>query len=153
MNQWLGLVLWLAVTFAAAFVGARFEPGGWYETLAKPEWTPPPWLFGPVWTALYLAMAVAAWMVWKHAGFDGARAALALFLLQLALNAAWSWLFFGMHKVDLALVDIALLWLAILATMLLFWRVRPLAGALLLPYLLWVSFATALNLAIWRLQR
>lgn len=152
MNQILGLILWLVATLAAGFIGSQFLPGAWYEALDKPSWTPPNAVFGPVWTALYLMMAVAAWLVWRKAGFAGASAALTLFVVQLALNALWSYLFFGLHRPDLALIDILLLWLVILATLLLFWRIQPLAGALLVPYLLWVTYATALNFQIWRLN-
>lgn len=101
---------------------------------------------------LYLLMALAAWLVWRAHGFAGARMALSLYLLQLVFNAAWSWLFFGQRQIALGFWDIVLLWLPILATLLLFWRRRPLAGALLLPYLLWVGYAGALNFAIWRLN-
>ena len=148
-----GLAGWLAVTFAAAWAGARFMPGEWYAALAKPWWNPPNWIFGPVWTVLYVLMAVAAWLVWRQAGFAGAGPALGLFLVQLALNALWSYLFFGLHRIDWALADILALWAAILAVLILFWRVQATAGALLLPYLAWVSFATVLNFALWRLNR
>lgn len=151
-RQWLGLGGFLLLTFAAAAIGSQFMPGEWYARLAKPSWTPPSWLFGPVWTLLYVLMAVAAWLVWKDRGFAGARVALVLYGVQLALNAAWSWLFFGLQRPGLAFAEILVLWIAILATLIAFWRHRALAGALLVPYLAWVSFATALNLAIWRLN-
>ena len=144
---------WLAACFAAAALGGWFMPGEWYAQLRKPAWNPPNWIFGPVWTALYLMMAIAAWLVWKRGGFAAQRRALGLFLLQLFFNALWSPLFFGAHRPGLALVDIGLLWLALLATGLAFWRVRPLAGALLAPYLAWVTFAAALNLALLQLNR
>lgn len=153
MRVALGLVFWLAVTFAAAAVGSRFLPGAWYATLAKPTWTPPNQVFAPVWTLLYVLMAVAAWMVWKQDASRIAWLPLGAFALQLVLNAAWSWCFFGLHRPDLALLDIAALWLALAATVALFWAVRPLAGALLLPYLAWVTFASALNGAVWWLNR
>lgn len=153
MKMWLGLVGWIAVTFLAAAFGAQFMPGAWYAGLTKPSWNPPSWLFGPVWTALYLMMGVSAWMVWKSTGATGIRHALMLFLLQLALNAAWSWLFFGLERPDLALVDIAILWLAIAATIWAFWGIERWAGMLMIPYLAWVSFATCLNFAIWKLNR
>ncbi len=141
------------VPFAAAFVGSRFRPGAWYAALARPAWSPPNWIFAPVWTLLYLLMGVSAWLVWRRAGFGGARLALGIFGVQLALNALWSWLFFGLHRPDLALVDIVLLWGAILAVVILFGRVDKVAGALQLPYLAWVTFAMALNGAIWWLNR
>ncbi len=147
------MVLWLAASFAAAGLGALPTAMGvtdWYPTLAKPAWTPPPWLFGPVWTVLYAAMAVAAWIVWKEAGrFSNARGALSLHLFQLVLNALWSWLFFGMRRPGLAAVEIGILWIAIAATLVAFARRSRLAGALFFPYLLWVTFAAALNVAIW----
>ena len=118
----------------------------------RPEWAPPPQWFGPVWTLLYALIGIAAWLVWRVGGFRAAASALALFLVQLAVNALWSWLFFGWHLGALAFADIVLLWLLILATLIAFWRIRPLAGVLLVPYLLWVSFATALNYATWRLN-
>jgi len=151
-NQWFVLAAFLAVTFAVALVGGAVTAGSvrdWYPVIAKPTWSPPAWLFGPAWTLLYALMAVAAWLVWRRAGWGGA---LAWFAVQLALNAAWSPLFFGLHRIDLALADIALLWLAIIGTTMAFWKVTPLAGWLFLPYLAWVSFATALNFAIWRLN-
>lgn len=151
-KQWLGLVGWLAVTFVAAAVGSQFMPGEWYAALAKPSWNPPSWVFGPVWTTLYVLMAVAAWLVWRRAGFAGARLALGCYLLQLVLNAAWSWLFFGRQSIDGALADIIVLWVLILATTLLFLRHSRVAAALFVPYLAWVSFATALNLALAQLN-
>ena len=151
--QLISLALWLVASFAAAGVGSLFTPGEWYAHLRKPAWTPPGYLFGPVWTILYALMGTAAWLIWVRYGFDGARMALTLFVLQLALNAMWSWIFFGLHKPGVAFFEILLLWVAILATVITFWLKRPGEGALLLPYLAWVSFAAALNYAIWRLNR
>jgi tryptophan-rich sensory protein len=155
LNQWLALAIFIAMSFAAAFIGGLFTSssvGTWYTTLNKPSWTPPSWLFGPVWTALYFSMAVAAWLVWRTHEVKAAKVALALFVIQLVLNAAWSGFFFGMRNPGLAFAEIILLWGAILATMLAFWRMKPLAGLLFAPYLLWVTFAAALNFAIWRLN-
>jgi translocator protein len=153
-TQWVGLAAWLGLCYVAAFIGSRFtDTGAWYQALEQPAWQPPDWLFGPVWTLLYAMMAVAAWLVWRDRGFRGAPAALTLFLVQLALNVAWSWLFFGEQRPDLAFGEIVLLWIAILATLVAFWRIRPLAGALLIPYLLWVTYAATLNHAIWQLNR
>ena len=149
----LALVGWLALAFAAASGGGFFRPGEWFIALSKPSWNPPGWIFGPVWTALYAIMAIAAWLVWRRGGFAGQRGALSLFLIQLFFNALWSPLFFGLHQPALAFADIVLLWLALLGTVIAFWKVRPLAGALLLPYLAWVTFAGALNFAIWQLNR
>ena len=143
---------WLVLCFAAAAFGGLFMPGEWYAQMRKPSWNPPGWIFGPVWTVLYAMMAIAAWMVWRRGGFAGRRLALSLFLMQLLFNALWSPLFFGLHNPPMALVDIVLLWLALLATMIAFWKVRPLAGGLLVPYLVWVSFAATLNFALWRLN-
>ncbi len=124
----------------------------YFDALRKPPLTPPPAVFGPAWTALYLLMGIAAWLVWRE-GLDRRTAlALGLFAAQLILNFAWSLIFFGQHRAGLALIEIALLWLTILATILAFWRVRRAAGALLLPYLAWVSVATYLNAGIWRLN-
>jgi len=151
----LGLVIAFVVTFTAAAIGSAFTArsvGDWYVGLARPPWTPPSWVFGPVWTLLYSMMAVAAWIVWRRAGPSGAALPLALFGIQLALNVGWSAVFFGLRMPGAAFAEIVLLWLSILATLLAFWRVGPVAGALLLPYLGWVSFAAALNLAIWRLN-
>ena len=147
----LGLLGWLGVTFAAAWAGSRFMPGAWYAALAKPAWNPPNAIFAPVWSVLYGLMAVAAWLVWRRAGFSGAGAALGLFAVQLILNALWSYLFFGRHQPGLAFGDIVVLWVAILSVVLLFLRVDRVAGALLLPYLAWVGFAAYLNFTLWRL--
>lgn len=148
----LGLALFLVVSFLPAWAGSLFMPDEWYARLEKPSWNPPNWVFGPVWTLLYISMAVAAWLVWRQAGLCAAALPLAMFAVQLALNGAWTWLFFGLHNPALAFADIVLLWAAILVTALLFWPVRPLAGALLLPYLAWVSFAASLNFALWRMN-
>ena len=153
MRNMLGFAGWVALSFAAAWVGSRFMPGEWYAALAKPAWNPPNWIFAPVWTVLYLLMGVAAWLVWRQAGFGGASAALSLFVVQLVLNALWSYLFFGLQRLDLALVDIVVLWGTILAVAVLFWGANRLAGALLVPYLAWVGFATVLNFVLWRLNK
>lgn len=126
--------------------------GDWYPTLNKPSFNPPNWLFGPVWTVLYVAMGIAAWRVWSKAWANRARAPLVLFALQLALNLGWSIVFFGLHAIGAAVVVILALEAAILATLLAFRRIDGLAAALLVPYALWVAFATALNVAIWRLN-
>jgi tryptophan-rich sensory protein len=144
---------WLLLCFAASAFGALFMPGEWYAALKKPAWNPPGWVFGPVWTTLYAAMAVAAWLVWRCGGFRAQRLPLGLFVAQLALNALWTPVFFGLRNPGLALVDIALLWLSVLATAVAFWRVHRPAAALLTPYLAWVSFAGFLNFTIWQLNR
>lgn len=129
-----------------------FIPGEWYASLQKPSWNPPGWVFGPVWTALYTMMAVAAWLVWKRGGFSAQRRARALFCAQLILNAAWTPLFFGLQQPGLAFAEIVVLWLAIAATLVAFHRVSRAAAWLLAPYLAWVSFAAALNFTLWRLN-
>ena len=148
----LAFVVAIAVTLAMAGVGATNLPGPWYAQLQKPALTPPDWVFGPVWTLLYLLMGVAAGLVWQKVGLRQARVALGLYLVQLALNAAWSWLFFGLHWPGWALVDIGLLWLAIAATIAAFSRISVAAAWLLAPYLAWVSFASYLNFMLWRLN-
>jgi len=149
---WPGLFVWLLVCFAVPALSAPFSPGTWYAGLEKPSWNPPGWLFGPVWMALYSLMGVAVWTVWRRGGFLANRTPLLLFLGQLVLNALWTPFFFGFHNPGLALIDILLLWFAIIATLLAFSRVHRLAGALLVPYLAWVSFASLLNFTIWRLN-
>ncbi|NND97609.1 MAG: tryptophan-rich sensory protein [Pirellulaceae bacterium] len=150
--RWLGLVFWIAVCFVAAAVGSQFLPGQWYDDLKKPSWTPPNWVFGPVWTVLYLMMAIAAWLVWCVSGWKNARGALIAFVIQLSLNAAWSWAFFGLHQPMLAMINIVVLWFAIATTIALFAKHRPVAAALLVPYILWVTYASTLNAGIWYLN-
>jgi benzodiazapine receptor len=154
MKQALGLVGWLLLSFAAAAMGAAasVQAAIFYQHLAQPSWAPPSSVFGPVWSVLYALMGIAAWLVWREGGWRRQRGVLTLFVIQLALNALWSWLFFAWHRGALGFADIVLLWLLILATLVGFWRVRPLAGALLVPYLGWVSFAAALNFAVWQLN-
>ncbi len=152
MRNGLALAGFLLVTFGAPALGAFAAPDGWYQSLKKPAWNPPSWIFGPAWTSLYTLMAVAAWLVWKRGGFGVRRLPLSLYFIQLALNAAWSPIFFGAHRVGWALVDIIALWIAILVTLLSFFRVSKAAGVLLVPYLAWVTFATALNFTFWRMN-
>jgi translocator protein len=152
MKSIIGLIIWAMITFLAGFIGSRFMPGEWYTHLAKPSFTPPNWIFAPVWTLLYIFMAVAAWLVWKDHGLAKAEIPLSLFILQLGLNAMWSWLFFGLHKPGMAFLDIIALWICILAMILTFWSHSRLAGALMIPYLAWVSFASALNFAVWQMN-
>ena len=156
LRSGLVLILLVAICLGVAAVGGWVTAGSvadWYPSLRKPSWNPPAWVFGPVWTALYLSMAIAAWLVWRRVGWRGASRAMVLFGVQLALNAAWSPLFFGLRSPLAGLVDIVALWVAIAATLVAFIRIAPLAGALLVPYWLWVSFATSLNAAIWSLNR
>jgi tryptophan-rich sensory protein len=142
----------IAACFTTAFIGSLFRPGDWYEQLAKPSWRPPNRLFAPVWAVLYFLIAVSGWLIWRQAGFVGAALPLAAYSVQLILNAAWSPIFFGLHRPDLALFDIIMLWLFIAVTVLLFYPICPGSALLLLPYFGWVTFATALNFAIWRLN-
>jgi tryptophan-rich sensory protein len=153
-EQVFGLIVWLVVSFAASAIGAvaSLHAGEFYTQLARPDWAPPPAIFGPVWTVLYGLMGIAAWYVWRVGGFGANRLALGLFMVQLSLNALWTWLFFSWRLGLWAFVDILLLLALILATLVAFWRVRLLAGVLLIPYLLWVVFAAALNYSIWQLN-
>jgi benzodiazapine receptor len=149
----------LALSFAACFgisaLGGAITSGpvkSWYPALAKPALTPPDLAFPIVWTLLYALMAIAAWRVWRAAGLSRARAALGLFGVQLILNLGWSWLFFGQQMIGWAVAEIAVLWLAIAACIVSFARHDRLAALLLVPYLLWVSFAAYLTFAIWQLN-
>jgi benzodiazapine receptor len=154
-TRWIGLVLFIVVCLGAAGLGSAAtapEIDGWYRTVIKPTWNPPSWLFAPVWTTLFVMMGISAWLVWKPAGFKGAPKPLALFAAQLALNVAWSWIFFGMHQIGWAFFEIVILWLAIAATMVAFFRHSKPAGWLLVPYLGWVSFASVLNFTLWQLN-
>ena len=152
MSISISLVVFCGITFLAAISGGYFRPGAWYRSLAKPSWNPPDFLFPIAWTILYAMMAVAAWVVWNEADWSVVMLPLGLWLLQLVFNALWSALFFGMKRMDYALIDVAVLWLAIVATILAFWPISPAAGLLMLPYLAWVSFAAFLNLTILRLN-
>ncbi|MDZ7289896.1 MAG: tryptophan-rich sensory protein [candidate division KSB1 bacterium] len=154
-NQWLVLALFITLSFSAAFFGGLFTESSvdsWYRAINKPSWTPPNWIFGPVWTMLYLSMAVAAWLVWRESGFAGAIPPFVLFGIQLVLNATWSVAFFGLQSPKLGFINIIFLWGFILATLIAFWRIKPLSGWLFMPYLLWVTFAATLNWTIWRLN-
>ena len=155
--RWLALLGWISVAATAGAVGAiaSRNAGAFYGALSKPDWAPPGWLFGPVWTTLYVLMGIAAWLVWLTrpatlADRDLRRRGLLLFVGQLALNALWTWLFFAWRQGAMAFGEIVLLWLAVAVTTWQFGRVRPLAGWLLVPYLLWVSFAAALTWSVWQ---
>jgi len=154
-GQFAMLLILLAVCLGTGAIGAALTASSvrdWYPTLSKPAWTPPDWLFGPVWTALYVMMALAAWLVWRRAGWAASRTALGLFAAQLLLNAAWSGLFFALRSPASAFADILLLWCAIVATIWSFGRVSAVAAGLLVPYLFWVTYAAVLNAAIWRMN-
>jgi len=149
-SQTVGLLGWLLVTFAAPALGAvaSVDAASFYAQLSKPSWAPPAWVFGPVWSALYALMGVSAWLVWRSPGSKGV--ALRLFGAQLAANALWSWLFFAWHRGALAAVEVLVLLALIAATVAALWRSSRLAAALLVPYVLWVSFASVLTWAVWR---
>ena len=153
-KQALALVLWLCATLATGGIGAiaSVSAAAFYNQLTQPAWAPPAWLFGPVWSVLYMLMGIAAWLVWRKHGFRGAASALAIFVVQLFANALWTWLFFAWRLGAVALVEIVILWLLITCTIALFWRLHRVAAVLLLPYLAWVSFATALSFSLWRLH-
>lgn len=153
-HQLAGLIGCLLLCFAASYIGAvgSFQAPTFYARLTQPDWAPPAWLFGPVWTVLYAMMAVALWLVWRQGGIRANRKALAWFVWQLVLNSLWSWVFFAWQMGPASFINIMLLWLSIVITMWLFWPVSRLAAALLLPYLLWVSFASLLNFAMWQLN-
>lgn len=150
--QVLGLAAWLALTFAAAAVGtiASMESATFYRELQRPDWAPPASLFGPVWTVLYLMMGTAAWRAWREQGESGAG--LWVYVIQLVLNAGWTWLFFAWQQGQLAFAEIVVLWAAIALNAWLFWRVDRVAGLLMLPYLAWVSYAAALSYTLWQLN-
>jgi benzodiazapine receptor len=154
-NRWLVLLLFVMACFGVATLGSFWTSSSvntWYTGLRKPWFTPPSWIFAPVWSTLYLLMAFSGWLVWRAAGWSGSRVALSLFFGQLALNLAWSGLFFGLRRPDLALVDIGFLLAAIVSTALAFRTFSSLASWLLAPYALWVAFAMLLNFKIWRLN-
>jgi benzodiazapine receptor len=153
-RQIIGLLGWLALSFAAAAIGAVASAGAgaFYEQLVRPGWAPPGWLFAPVWTVLYALLGIAAWLVWRVDGFKEGRTALALFIVQLGANALWTWVFFVWHQGALAFAEIMLLWGLIVATAASFRRLDALAAVLLLPYLAWVTFASALTFSTWRLN-
>ncbi len=146
------LMFFIVLCFAVAATGALFSPDDWYASLTRPGYAPPNWVFGPVWTVLYLMMGFSGWLVWQSPGPAARRLAMIAFGVQLLLNAAWSAIFFGLHQPGWALVEICMLWTAILTTILLFRRYSTVAAALLTPYLAWVSYATVLNYGFWSLN-
>ena len=151
----LALVAFVALCLGVSGIGGIITAtsvDGWYQALEKPPFHPPDWVFAPVWTTLYLLMAVSGWRVWRRRGTDVSRYALAVFAAQLGLNLLWSFLFFGLKRIDLALIEVVILLLAIIGNTLLFWRIDKLAGALFVPYVLWVAFAMVLNSSLWLLN-
>ena len=153
LKNFVGLAVCFAIAFAAASVGsvASIRAGEFYQELSRPAWAPPSGVFGPVWTFLYCCMAVASWLVWREKS-KARFAALSVYLIQLALNALWSWLFFAWREGRWAFVEVLILLAAIGLTLVLFWRIRKAAAFLLIPYFLWVSFASFLTFAVWRLN-
>lgn len=151
-TQMLGLLGWLVISFGAAALGsfASGNAGAFYRELVRPEWAPPAWLFAPTWSVLYFLMGIAAWLVWRERGFRESSAALSLFLTQLVASALWPWFFFVWRFGALAFVEMIILTALIVCTVVAFWRVRAVAGALLIPYLAWVAFASALTYSVWK---
>lgn len=153
-QQIVGFIGWVLLCFAASALGAiaSIQAKTFYASLTQPTWAPPGWVFGPVWSTLFALMAISAWLVWRDGGFAQHRNALLLFIFQLVPNVLWSWLFFTWHKGGLALADLVVLWVLIVATIVSFWRIHKVAAVLLMPYLLWVSFAGFLNYSVWQLN-
>jgi tryptophan-rich sensory protein len=151
MKRWGSLVVFLVLVALVSFWGSRFLPGEWYAGLSKPSWNPPAWVFGPVWTTLYVLMAVAAWQVW-NTDHPGRKLAASLWGVQLVFNGAWSWLFFGLHRPGVAMFELAALVGLVVLTIWKFRAIRPVAAWLMVPYLAWIFFALALNVALWRLN-
>lgn len=149
MKQYSSLLVFVALVGLMAWSGSTFHPGPFYDALAKPVWTPPDWVFAPVWGILYAMIAFSGWIVWRAQGFGPA---LGVWFVQLGLNAAWSWLMFGQKQINYALIDIAVLWVVIALFIKLAWPVRRSAALLFVPYFLWVSYAAALNFELWRLN-
>jgi translocator protein len=147
--SWLTLLVFLGACGAAAATGAMIQPGQWYKTLDKPPWTPPDWLFPIAWTTLYIAMSVAAWRV-AYSGAEIVPLALALWAWQIALNTLWTPVFFGLRNLFGGMIVLALLWVAVLSTTLVFLSVDTIAGVLMAPYVVWASYAGALNVSVWR---
>jgi translocator protein len=153
--EYMKLAVAIILCLLAGAIGSIFTSKSiptWYATLKKPSFNPPNYLFGPVWTILYILMGIAAYLIWTSGWNSVTKIALAVFAVQLILNTAWSILFFGLQNPFIAFIEIIFLWLAIVATIVLFYRISPAASYLLIPYLLWVSFASVLNFAIWRLN-
>jgi len=150
--DWIAIAVFVGLNFATASSGGVFKPGAWYAALNKPSWTPPNLAFPIVWGLLFAINAWAGWLVWETVG-TSSPLAFGLYVGSLILNAGWSWLFFGRRRMDLALVNVVLLWLSLVAIMVVFWDLRPFAALLLIPYLTWVTIASALNLRMIQLNR
>jgi len=155
MNKFTKFISAVGICFVAAGVGsiATFSQiPTWYTTIVKPTWNPPNWLFGPVWTLLYLLMAISLFLLWTNKN-KFKTSAVNIFYIQLVLNVAWSWIFFGWHRLDIALIEIVVLWVAIIKTIIYSYKVNKTAGLVLIPYVIWVSFAGFLNYTIWMLNK
>lgn len=151
----LALVGFVGICLLVSAIGGAVTANSvdtWYQAINKPRFNPPEWVFAPVWTALYILMAIAGWRIWRSHRYQARSIALFVYCIQLVLNLAWSFLFFGLQRIDLALIQIAILLLAIIFTAYLFWKIDRYAGAILIPYAVWVAFASTLNLEIWRLN-
>ena len=157
MKKIISLVIWIVIAFIPGIFGQLFTSPNiptWYAMLNKPFFNPPNWLFGPVWTLLYLSMGIAAFLVWeKRKENKAVTAALVIFFAQLLINGLWSMVFFGQHQLLQAFFVIVLLWFLILWTIIKFYKINAFAGLILIPYILWVSFATVLNFSFWMLNR
>jgi translocator protein len=149
MSRYISLLPFVVLVMAAAVTGSKFMPGEWYAALVKPSWTPPNWAFPIAWTILYAMIAIAGWFAWRA---EGIGLAVVVWAAGLVLNALWSYLMFGRHDIAGALIDLILMWISIVVFIALTWKSEPRAAYLFMPYLLWVSYAGALNLAIWRLN-
>jgi len=149
MAKYISLGVFIVLVCSAAASGAIYKPGAWYDALAKPSWTPPDWLFPVAWSLLYLMIAVAGWLVWRSQGLG---LPLAIWVIQLGLNAAWSYYMFGQHRIDLAMYDVSAMWVAIVAFIIVAWPVSPTASLLFVPYFIWVSYAAALNWRVWQMN-
>jgi len=151
-----GLFAFIVLCLVVSGIGGAITASSvetWYQALEKPIFNPPDWVFAPVWTLLYIIMGISAWRVWRLRSFEATSKALGVFALQLGFNLAWSFLFFGLQKIDLALVEIVILLVAIIVNAIMFWRIDRLAGLMLMPYIAWVTYATVLNASIWLLNK
>ena len=152
-TKYYSLAMSLLICFIPSFIGVYFRPGDWYMEIIKPSWTPPGWIFGPVWTMLYICMGIALWMVWESRDKTNIKLPLIVFSIQLILNAMWSCIFFGLQNLFVSVIEIYCLLAMIMLSIILFYRIRKIAGLILIPYLLWVSFASILNFTIWSLNK
>ncbi|HQX73978.1 MAG: tryptophan-rich sensory protein [Chitinophagaceae bacterium] len=157
MNNTLKLIIAIAIPLIVGGTSGFFTATGvesWYQTIARPTWNPPGWIFGPVWTTLYVMMGISLFLVWKEdTSVELKKIAIALFTVQLVLNFFWSFIFFNQHQIGWALVEIIAMWVFILLTIFAFAQVNKAAAWLLVPYISWVSFATILNFTIWQLNK